>query len=281
MAILWLASYPKSGNTWLRAFIANYLDNGAHPVGINRLPELSFSDNRARYFEQVAGRPASEMSWPDINRWRPHVHRLLARARPGLVAVKTHSAMIVAEGVPTITVEVSDRAIYIVRNPLDVVVSFAHHYGLPLDNAVRAMGYPGLKTRPSADQVPQLLADWSRHVASWTQTEAFPVLTVRYEDMLARPLATFGAVVRFLNLPADRARLRRALRRSDFRVLAEQERREGFVEASSKAETFFRRGTAGGWRASLSEEQVTRVVRQHGPLMTRFGYRRDDGTLVV
>jgi len=281
VGILWLASYPKSGNTWLRAFLANYLDNAARPVSINRLPELSFSDSRARYFEQVAGRPVGSLSWQEINQLRPKVHRLLANARPGVVPVKTHAAVGVVEGVPTITAGVTTRAIYIVRNPLDVCVSFAHHYGLSVDNAVKAIGFPGLKTQPRADQVPQVLSDWSRHVTGWVNLAGVALLTVRYEDMTASPLATFGKVVRFLDLPADQERLRRAIRRSDFRVLAGQEESDGFVEASSHTARFFRQGTVGGWRNVLSEEQVERIVKQHGPTMSRFGYRRDDGSPVV
>jgi hypothetical protein len=64
--IIWLASYPKSGNTWLRALLANYLADKSMPVDINTLPDFAYGDMRAEYYAQLAGKPAAELSWPEI-----------------------------------------------------------------------------------------------------------------------------------------------------------------------------------------------------------------------
>ncbi|MBK8208712.1 MAG: hypothetical protein IPK78_00920 [Rhodospirillales bacterium] len=72
-SIIWLASYPKSGNTWLRAFLANYLADTSMPVDINTLPDFAYGDMRAEYYAQLAGKPAAELSWPEINALRPKV----------------------------------------------------------------------------------------------------------------------------------------------------------------------------------------------------------------
>jgi hypothetical protein len=279
--ILWLASYPKSGNTWLRVFLANYGEAGPLPVNINRLPEVSFSDARARYYAQAAGPAAGTLAEADINRLRPAVHRLLAMARPGLVPVKTHAAIAVVDGVPTISAEVTHAAIYIVRNPLDVACSFAHHYGLTVANAVRAISFAGLKTLPRADEVAQLLSDWSSHARSWLTAAGLTLHVVRYEDMIAQPHATFGDIVTFLGWPKDRARLQRALRKSDFRILAEQERTGGFVEAPRRGGRFFRSGRVGGWREELTEEDARFIVDRHREMMRRFRYLGEDDKILV
>ena len=202
--ILWIASYPKSGNTWLRAFLANYTECGNRPFEINRLPEVSFSDSRVTYFERVGAAPINKLSFTELHRLRPKVQRLLAQAKPDRVLVKTHSALAVLENVPTISPELTAGAIYVVRNPLDVVVSFAHHYGLPMDKAVRAICFRELKTSPRDGNVASLLSDWSSHATSWLSAAPFEVYLVRYEDMIASPLRTFGAIVRFAGMDLDR-----------------------------------------------------------------------------
>jgi hypothetical protein len=90
--------------------------------------------------------------------------------------------------------------------------------------------------------------------------------------MLDSPNKTFGGVVAFLGLTVTRDRLNSAIRRSSFRVLQEQEKRQGFVEKSEAAERFFREGKSGQWRKLLTKEQVESVVAAHQDQMARFGY---------
>jgi len=280
--ILWLASYPKSGNTWLRAFLANYTQGSGKPFDINQLPTVSYSDSRTTYFEVAAGCPLGDLTFEAIHHLRPTVQRILAQTRADRVWVKTHSAVAVLNGVPTIAPELTSAAIYMVRNPLDVVVSFAHHYGLSMDRAVRAIGFRELKTSPQNGTVAELLSDWSSHAKSWLTATNYRVHVVRYEDMVSRPLKTFGAIVHWAGLPLDRDRLRRAIRRSDFKVLAAQEHQAGFVEASRNNEgRFFRRGTVGAWRDELTDELAQTVVSQHREMMARFGYVDSQGELQV
>lgn len=279
--ILWLASYPKSGNTWVRAFLANYLADRPLPVDVNTLPDFAYGDMRANYYAQVSGRPAAELAEREITRLRPQVHRFLAQSRPGLVFVKTHTLMTVIDGVPSITPEATAGAIYVVRNPLDVAVSFAHHYGLTMDQGARAVCFSGLEIEPKDGHIRQVIADWSSHVRSWLAAPGLNRLMLRYEDMLASPQRTFASVSDFLRLPKDRERLKRAMRHSSFRVLAQQEQQGGFVERSKNADRFFRRGQAGSYRDELSAEQVQMILDAHRPLMTELDYIASDGRLLV
>lgn len=278
--ILWLASYPKSGNTWVRAFLANYLSDARQPVAVNTLPEFSRGDMRAEPYELLAGRPATTLSWEEINRLRPEVHRRLAGDGDGVVFVKTHAALGSIEGVPTITPEVTFGAVYIVRNPLDVTVSFADHYGLSLDEGTRALCFSGLRIEPKDGHVPQPVSDWTSHVQSWRKAPGLYLHLLRYEDLLASPQSTFGKLLDFLKLKKDRERLMRAIRHSSFRVLAEQERTGGFVEKSRHAERFFRSGRAGGWRQALTPPQVEMIITTHRPLMQELGYLDAEGNVV-
>jgi hypothetical protein len=279
--ILWLASYPKSGNTWIRAFLANYLADGRTPVDINTLPDFAYGDMRVNYYAQVSGKPAAELTWPEINRLRPRVHRFLAQSRPSLVFVKTHSVLASIDDVPTITPEATFGAIYVVRNPLDVAVSFSHHYGLDVAEGVKALCFRALEIEPKAGHILQPISDWTTHVESWLRAPGLYLLVLRYEDMLSSSQRTFARAVDFLRLPKDRERLQRAIRHSSFRVLAEQEQRAGFVERSQNLGRFFRRGVAGSYRDELSSEQVAAIIQVHGRLMRELSYLSPEGRLLV
>lgn len=281
MPILWLASYPKSGNTWLRAFLANYLRNAPEPQAINALPEFALGDMRIEPYARVSGKDPAALSRDEINRLRPEAHRALAAASSGLVPVKTHSAIATVGGVPTITPEVTFGAIYVIRNPLDVAVSFSHHYAVSLEQAVKAICFRGLEIPAKEGHVVQIVSDWSTHVHSWLNAPGLNLETLRYEDMLASPRRAFAAVCTFLKMPKDEARLRRAIRHSSFRVLAEQERKDGFVERARGADAFFRRGRAGTWREELAPAQVEAILACHRPLMIEFGYLSADGKILV
>ena len=279
--VLWLASFPKSGNTWLRAFLANYLADTPSPVDINTLPDFAFGDMRSEPYARLAGVPVSSLSWEQINRLRPQVHRHLAGPGPGLTFVKTHTVLTSIAGVPTITPEATFGAIYVVRNPLDVAVSFADHYGLTLDEGVKAVCFRALQIEPKEGHILQPIADWTTHVESWLRAPGLYRLTLRYEDMTASPQKTFAQVPDFLRLPRDRERLKRAIRQSSFRVLAEQERRSGFVERSRNADSFFRRGTVGGYRQELTAAHIDTIVGYHRAMMMELGYLDAAGRLLV
>jgi hypothetical protein len=279
--VLWLASYPKSGNTWLRAFLANYLADSPKPLDINALPDFAYGDMRSNYYAQVAGKPADQLSWQEINQLRPRVHQFLGQSRTGVVFVKTHSALTSISGVPTITPEATFGAIYIVRNPLDTAVSFAHHYGLTAAEGVKALCFRELRIEPKEGHIPQFVSDWTTHVRSWLAAPGLYRLVMRYEDMVASPQRSFGSVVEFLKLPKNRERLKRAIRHSSFRVLAEQERRAGFVERPRGADRFFRRGGVGGYRDELTAEHITTMVADHHDMMTELRYLDAAGNLLV
>lgn len=270
--IIWLASYPKSGNTWLRAFLHNLLQDPAKPMEINALDRFTHGDTLRHWYETVAGGPIAD--WPPerIAQLRPKVHRMLSQSFPDSVFVKTHNALAEVHGVPLITMDYTTAAIYVVRDPRDVAVSMTHHFGLTLDQAVAMLNNAEAATGMDDRNVQQFYGSWSTHVNSWTGQPAQGLHILRYEDMHQRPRTAFGEVVRFLGLPPDRRRLEKAIRFSSFKVLQNQERRDGFKERSVHAEAFFRAGRAGQWRELLSSAQQAAIEAAHGEVMRRFGY---------
>ena len=269
--IIWLASFPKSGNTWLRAYLHNLLLNPDVPANINQLNNFCLGEDSAAYYNNFDSRPCTEMTPKEIAEIRPKVHELLTRSFSDSVFVKTHNFLGEDEGVPLVTLEYTVAAIYLVRNPLDVTISYSRHYGQSIDETIVAMSNPNLGTITTDLSVRQIFSSWSKHVNSWTQKSVRSLMVVRYEDLLANPLSTFGGIAQFLGLKPPRNRLKKAIANSSFRALRKQEEKHGFIERS-KFTRFFREGREGQWREVLTPEQVSTIVAHHREQMQRFDY---------
>ena len=273
--IYWLASYPKSGNTWFRAFLRNLQENGAAPVDINELNTGGIASARG-WLDEVLGFDTAELTPDEVERLRPEVYRWALRDA-GIGYHKIHDAYILtAAGEPLISREATLGALYIIRNPLDVALSAANHWHCSIDAAIASLGNPNMALCRSRQALPaqvrQRLGSWSEHVLSWVDAPELKVEVIRYEDLLAAPLPTFTRAARFLELPHEVERVEKAIRFSAFQELARQEQEKGFRERPQRTERFFRAGQSGGWRQKLTTGQIERVIADHAGVMRRFGY---------
>ncbi len=274
-SIVWLASYPKSGNTWVRLFIANYVTNGTDPVPINQLPRFGTGDALAQHYAAVSG---GRMDPSDIDgtlALRDRVLRGIVGNNADINLVKTHSRRAVARGVELIPPKYTRSAIYIMRNPLDMVLSYARHYAMTEVQAAEAVCHSDNALAPDGSNVVQFLGSWSDHVSGWTGFSPYPVLVLRYEDMLNAPETAFAKVVEHLGMPLDKLRLQRAIGHSAFDQLKKQEQNQGFVERSPNDKAFFGKGQAGHWRDELDPGLVKTIRQANKPLMKQHGYWND------
>jgi len=280
-SIYWLASYPKSGNTWLRLLLANYRQPDGRPVGINDLGG-SIAASR-ELFEEAVGIDSSELSAAEIMRCRPQVYRALAARTTEPLFIKVHDAhAFTPTGEALFPPEVTSGVVYVARNPLDVVTSLAHHRGATADEAIRFMcdERATVAVQPGRldPQLPQVLGSWSGHVRSWLDGPLLRLHVLRYEDLLADPASTFHAIVRFAGLPIDEARIAAAAEATRFDRLQSQELEQGFAERlAGSTRPFFGHGVSGGWRDELTAAQVGVLIDAHGETMRRFGYLSDRG----
>ncbi len=278
--LVWLASFPKSGNTWLRLFIANYLMNAKEPFPINKAHLLTFGDMMGSPYEKLAGKPLAQLDDAAIDALRPRVHRALAGQKADIMLVKTHQAVVQRDRAWTVTHDVTKASIYVIRNPLDVAVSYAHHYGREPSEIIEALDSPWHKLPGDKKaMVTQYLGRWSDHVLSWVDDRILKPLVLRYEDMKRDPHAEFSKAITHLGLDIDPERLDRAIRFSSFEELSRQENDAGFIERSKNADRFFRGGRIGDGLTSFSEAEVARVIDNHKAVLERFGYLDDSGKL--
>ncbi|MGI9391955.1 MAG: sulfotransferase domain-containing protein [Parvibaculales bacterium] len=281
-ALIWLASYPKSGNTWARSFIHNLLKNPSSPIPINELDSFCLGESHLPFYERQMGRALKRGDEGELAKIRPLVHGQFTQVSPDSVFVKTHNLLGSWHGVPIHNMGVTAAAIYIVRNPLDVVLSLASHFSLSIDDAIAHMANEKAATDFTESHIPELHGSWSVHVKSWTANPHQQLCVLRYEDMLAKPYGMFKNLTKFLGLPASKKRIEKAVRFSSFKQLQGQEEKGGFKENPDSAKAlFFRSGKSGQWREKLEGAQVEKICAEHGEQMKRFGYLDEGGKPVL
>lgn len=279
--IVWLASYPKSGNTWVRIFLNNYVLDGDMPANINEMPEGLHASTRA-LFDRITGVESSDLTGAEIDRVRPFMYQQWAHESQETLFVKVHDAWRQNDAGESIFPRAATQtAVYIIRNPLDIVASFANHYGQTFNKAIDTLANEAHALASSTDklsrQLPQFLGSWHAHVLSWTQQKEIPVHLVPYENLCNNPFETFKQLIEAIGLPLDEERLKKAIRFSSFDQLKQQETAVGFVEKRPNSLKFFRQGKSGGWQNELDAKQIAAVVKNHRQTMQQFGYLDNTG----
>ena len=252
MSITWLASYPKSGNTWLRFLLANI----------------------------IAGGPPSCSA--DVARLIPDIHRPGdMEGVSGDVFVKTHFMRTDAHP----RIDETARAVHIVRHPRDVLLSALNYRRM--EGVIEDMTderYARVFISSAGDPLWARLGygSWVQHAASWSQATAWPVLTIRYEDLKADTAGTLRRVLDFAGLEATPDAIDRAVAHSSFENLRALEVRERSSKGptifpGSKADMragrfFFNKGASGQSLDTIGEGLDAALVARFGPAMSRLGY---------
>jgi len=282
--IVWLASYPKSGNTWFRVFLSNLLLKENHPSDINNLFATPIASNR-ELFDEATGLSSSDLTSDEIDNLRSGVYEFASKNSNDLLFQKVHDAWLCAKsGEPMFDSKVTKAVIYFIRNPLDVAVSFANHLNKPLDITVKVMADEGYAFSSSQNrlhnQLRQRLLSWSGHVKSWVYSSNLPIIVLRYEDMKTDTFNSFRKAIDFIDVKATDNEIRQALQYSDIKEMQKQESEKGFREKPANAALFFRKGIAGSWETELPAELVNAICKDHFEIMKLFGYLDNDNNPV-
>lgn len=282
--IFWLSSYPKSGNTWFRIFLANLLKLSIenNPVYLNHVVHMindHITTDRT-WVEKACGFNTSQLTDDELDALLPELYTRYHAQQTEITYHKIHRAYTYVNGhQPLIPLNQCLGAIYFIRNPLDISISLANHFNFSIDDAIQMMGdksyalyYYSLR---------QLLFSWSMHVESWIQTKAYNLFVLRYEDMIMNPLESFTRAVNFLKLDASSQLIEQALSHASFDKLQQFENDVGFVDKPSQLKHFFRKGIMGDWQTTLSEKQIQKIIMDHGYVMQKFGYLNQNNEPIV
>lgn len=275
--IVWIASYPASGSREACIFLQqliqqrNETQHGPYPVGIDR---ISVERITKRSYADLLGFRPTDAHRDEVAKLRPRVQQRIAVENEGMVIIETRDAFLFERGYPTVNTAVTAGAVYIVRNPLEVALSYAAQFGRNIDAAIQTMAMKDAEGPDSAGMVYEVHGSWSQHVWGWTRKPNRGLLVIRHEDMLSEPEATFGGLARHVLLDVAPEQLKAAIQHSS----TQREAVEHFGEGPQLPAPSFQSVRPGQWRDLLTPVQIQQIIKDHDEQMRRFGYLTDAGT---
>ena len=264
--IIWIASYPKSGNTWVRSFLTAYYfcENGV--FDINKLSMIEDYPNK-QFFRETVKQGEIHKHWESSQK------DICAKKEAKFL--KTHNSLITAFGNDFTKPKYTLGVIYVIRDPRNVISSVKNHNDLEsYEKALSFMqdenkvleDYPHLKNYAKTN----IVNSWRINYQSWMSNKFFRRLTIRYEDMVKNPQETFKKLIVFVNTlvrlkdEIDPKKLNNAIETTDFKSLQDIENQGNFGEnvyslRDNRKIKFFYQGPENDWKKNLDENMIKKM----------------------
>lgn len=270
--IVWLASYPKSGNTLLRSMLTAYLFEKEGIFKSDLLEKIKNLPNRHN-FEKLGVniKDHNEIIKNSINAQETF------NKKETIGFVKTHNMLFNFNGkYPFTNFENSLGVIYIVRDPRNVVLSYAHHLNKSIKETVKFV------TQGKAHDI-FIMGNWAENYLSWRAfKQQNKYLLIRYEDLVSDRKKTFSKILNFifklrnLNLSLDENKLNNVIKSTSFENLQNLEKKNLFSEnvedKRGKKIVFFDQGSKRDWSKSLDKNLSKEIEKIFNKEMIELGY---------
>ena len=281
----YLASYPKSGNTWCRLFIQEVINLKTHfeRTGNTSLKEINNFDlntgdivSSRRWIDDELGIDSRLLNSQEIESARRKLGLSSSTLSDSSKFYKIHDSLYgFHKKRPIIPIEKCNGIVYLIRNPLDIVVSMKHFFLWSNDFSVKFLMDKNATLKVdnnSGSQVNQYLGSWDMHVNSWNEQKYAPVLLIRYEDLIKKTAYSFTKLSKFLNLTDDKKIISKAIKRTEFSKLKQVELKKGFKEKPLGTDLFFRSGKIGEGYKSLNKNQIKKIEKEFESTLAKYDY---------
>ncbi len=270
--VVWLSSYPKCGNTWVRAFFtALFTEN---EIDINHLIN-DYGFYSKDVFEDSTGLEPSYLTFREAQQYKREVigHYIDTKAPDRLLFIKNH------QNTPYfIDASRLHKVIYLVRNPLAIAPSLANHRNTSIDDTIKYMAKETAGFEEESKGInreiffDQHIGSLNNHVLEWTKLNLDQLILVKYENLLDDPNKEFKRILKELNLDFKKSEIATAVSKSSFNVLKAKEKISPFREKNPKSKEFFRKGHKISWKKELTLIQKQKLIDQHQLMMKKLGY---------
>jgi hypothetical protein len=281
--IIWLASYPKSGNTFLRSLLTAYLFTKDGNFNFSVLKNINQFPNNVT-FEKLGIDISNEKEV--IKNYIKVQEETNKRDGQGIRFLKTHSTLQDINGHKFTNLNNCLGAIYIVRDPRDVVKSYSNHNSTSIDESINHMKEfnigGGVKSKDRKNETITHIGSWSSHYTSWKEFDKVDrYLLIKYEDLVEETEKTFLKVLTFVcklskkKLDLDKNKLKNVLNTTSFDSMQKLEKQNGFSEASNlngKKITFFKYGAKNNWKNFLTSDNRKKIEDSFREEMKELGY---------
>jgi hypothetical protein len=233
--------------------------------------------------------PVTLLSSEEIDQLRAAVYREWSDSWAGgkPLFVKVHDCFKVSSlGEQMFPSDITMKAIYLVRNPLDICVSYAHFFCDGNYDQAAEMICDSNHTLPKNEddlfgQLRQHIGNWSDNVYSWTvDADQEQLKIIKYEDMKSTPEKTFSEIVEHIGFPCDTSEIKRAIDQCQISILQKIEKNAGFKDRPYRGDPFFRKGEVDSWKNILPDRICEKIIRSHAELMQQFGYISSNQSLL-
>ena len=277
--ILWISSYPKSGNTWVRTFLSTYYFSKNSEFNFNLLKNIKQFPHEKFFNQKINNIQSAIDNWDKAQTKINSINKF--------IFLKTHSALVKINNTPFTSKKHTAGGIYIVRDPRNVITSMSNHYQLDFDETLKFMTdekkflIDNNKYNNFANFT--FLNSWSNHYKSWMENKQFDTLFIKYEDLEKNTKDTFFLILKFINNTKgindkiDIDRMCKIISSIDFKKLQTKEEKEGFPEsiaANNNKIKFFYLGKRNKWKNILSANQINLVNRIFRKDLEKLGYER-------
>ena len=264
--IIWISSYPKSGNTWMRFLISNYFFNKSNEFNFQIADNTILMFPQLSLMKKIVDRKTLIENPFNISKYWLNLQKEVSIDGGNVVFFKNHNALISIEKNDFTNMDLTLAAIYIVRDPRDVVISYAHYKNESYDKVISDLCDKKLFYNISSiDNFPyiEILGSWSYHYKSWKfGMPDMPRVIIKYEDLLKDCIGQFNNTIDFLskilNHKKDNNKIQFSVKNSEFSLLQEGEKKFGMKTNKGK-DKFFRTGKAEQWKDLLSLTQIKKI----------------------
>ena len=277
--IIWIASYPKSGNTWIRSFLTAYYFCEDGIFDINKLNYIQDYPNK-QFFK-------NEVKEGEIhNHWDESQKAIVNEKK--IKFLKTHNSLITAFGNDFTSPKYSLGVIYIIRDPRNVITSVKNHNDFETyDKALEFMqnentiisDYKYLNNHAKTN----IINSWRINYQSWLSNNRYRRMMIKYEDLIKNPKQTLRDLIVFVNTICrfnngiDVKKLENAIQSTTFEKLQNLEDTGKFSESvysdkNEKKIKFFYLGPKNNWKDRLNKDLIKKMNTYYKKDLERLGY---------